>query len=89
MNMKRLTQQVASAALLFVAALSPIAACAEEIYDSRPVIVRPAARGLRECPTCLKGTILAATASRMSGTVLMRSGPMSAVSDGIDAYILK
>jgi hypothetical protein len=55
MNMKRLTQQVASAALLFVAALSPIAACAEEIYDSRPVIVRPAPRGLRECPTCYKG----------------------------------
>lgn len=55
MNLKRLTYQAASAALLFVATLSPVGACAEEIYDSRTVIVRPASRGLRECPTCYKG----------------------------------
>jgi hypothetical protein len=52
MNLKHLTYQVATAALLFVALLSPVGACAEEIYDSRRVIVRPAPRGLRQCPTC-------------------------------------
>jgi hypothetical protein len=55
MTLKGSTYQAASAALFFVAILSPIGACAEEIYDSRPVIVRPAPRGQQQCPTCYKG----------------------------------
>jgi hypothetical protein len=41
--------------VLLAAALSPVPASAETIFDDRPVVVRPAARVGKDCPTCYKG----------------------------------
>jgi hypothetical protein len=45
----------AAGLILSVAALAPAAAVAQNYYDDRPVVVRPAPRLSRDCPTCYKG----------------------------------